>query len=145
MMSTENKEADMMMCCASCGIAAVDDIKLKECNDGCGLVKYCSDTCETNHREQHEEECRKRIGELRDKELFTQPDESHLGDCQICCLPLPLDHKKYIYMTCCSKYICMGCNVANQRHELKEGLDTRCVFCREPAPKSKEEADKRVL
>ena len=65
--------------CACCGIAAVDDIKLAECNGGCDLVKYCSDECQGNHREQHDEECRIRKANLRDKQLFEQPDCSHLG------------------------------------------------------------------
>jgi hypothetical protein len=51
--------ADDMMCCASCGIAAIDDAKLKKCNDGCDLVKYCSDGCQEKHREQHESACKK--------------------------------------------------------------------------------------
>ena len=35
-------EADeIMMCCAGCGIAGVDDIKLKECT-ACKSVRYCS-------------------------------------------------------------------------------------------------------
>ena len=42
--------------CANCGIAEVDDIELEEC-DGCDLVKYCSDKCREEHREQHDEEC----------------------------------------------------------------------------------------
>ena len=64
--------------CASCGIAAVGDIKkLKFCDD-CDLVKYCSDECQENHREQHDEECKQRKAELRGKHLFTQPDSSHM-------------------------------------------------------------------
>ena len=41
----ESESEDMPMqrcalhCCASCGIAGDDDIKLKDC-DGCDLVKY---------------------------------------------------------------------------------------------------------
>ena len=31
--------------CASCGIAEVDDIKLKDCS-ACDLVRYCSDDCQ---------------------------------------------------------------------------------------------------
>ena len=77
-MSGKEAEADIC-CCANCGIAEVDDIKLEEC-DGCDLVKYCSDNCKDEHREQHEEECKKRTAELHDKELFTQPDGSHLGE-----------------------------------------------------------------
>ena len=62
------------MCCASCGIAEVDEIKLKECDD-CDLVQYCSDNCQKNHLPQHKKECKKRAAELRD-ELFFQPPES---------------------------------------------------------------------
>ena len=68
--SVEAVKADEV--CASCGIAPVDDIKLKLC-DGCDLVKYCSDKCREDHREQHEEECNQRKAELHDKELFKQP------------------------------------------------------------------------
>ena len=66
--------------CASCGIAGVDDTRLKFCDD-CDLVKYCGDGCQENHREQHEDECKKRRAELHGKHLFDQPDESHLGEC----------------------------------------------------------------
>lgn len=52
------EEADV--CCANCGVAEVDDIKLKDC-DGRDLVKYCSDKCTENHREQHDEECKRRL------------------------------------------------------------------------------------
>lgn len=86
MSSKGDEAADTVMCCASCGRAEVDDIKLMDCDGGCDLVKYCSDDCQENHREQHEEECRKRGAELRDRDLFEQPDESHLGECPICCM-----------------------------------------------------------
>ena len=52
-MSTDDKTTPVVDLCASCGIAAVDDVKLKRCNDGCDLVKYCSDKCQELHREQH--------------------------------------------------------------------------------------------
>ena len=39
----------------------------------------------------NEAERRKRAAVLRDELLFKQPESSHLGDCPICCLPLPLD------------------------------------------------------
>ena len=85
------EEIDTMMhCCASCGIAGVDDVKLKECDD-CDLVKYCSDGCKNDHRPYHEEECKKRAAELKDENLFKQPESSHYGDCPICCLPLPIE------------------------------------------------------
>ena len=133
-----------MMCCASCGIAAVDDVKLMDCTGGCDLVKYCGDNCQENHREQHEDECKKKLAEIRERDLFEQPDESHLGECPICCLPMPLDAHKSTFMGCCSKRICNGCCYANQKREIKEGLQQRCPFCREPAPKSVEESDKNV-
>jgi hypothetical protein len=43
--------------CASCGIAAVDDVTLKKC--ACDLVKYCSVACQKNHRPQHKKLCKK--------------------------------------------------------------------------------------
>ncbi len=86
-----------------------------------------------------------KMAEIRDRDLFEQPDISHMGECPICCLPQPLDATKSTFMSCCSKLICNGCNVANRIREMKEGLKQRCVFCREPAPKSQEEADKRIM
>ncbi len=132
-------------CCASCGIAALDDVKLNIRDSGCDLVKYCSDDCQDNHREQHEEECKKRKIELHDKELFTQPDISHHGECPICYLPLSIDPEKSTFMGCCCKTVCNGCYHANKNHEDEEGLEHRCPFCREPEAKSQEEYNKRVM
>ena len=129
--------------CASCGKPAVDDVKLMKC--ACNLVKYCSVDCQKNHRSKHKKMCKKRLAELRDRDLFTPPEGSHLGDCPICCLPLPLDSSKSMFASCCSKSICMGCNIANQKREFEAGLQRRCAFCREPAPKSLQEADKRIM
>jgi hypothetical protein len=145
MSSKEDEATDTVMCCASCGIAAVDNVKMKNCDGGCDLVKYCSDKCQDNHREQHEGECRKRAVELRDNDLFTMTEGSCFGECPICCLPLPIDRNKSGFMTCCSKYICRGCNFANQVREIDAGLRRRCVFCREPLPESKEESFKRAM
>jgi tetratricopeptide (TPR) repeat protein len=149
MMSTaaSKKSSDdaVMMICASCGIAEVDDVKLKDCYDGCSLVKYCSNLCQNNHRDQHEEECMKRLAELRDRDLFTQPDGSHLGECPICCLPLSIDVKKSTSMSCCSKSICKGCDYANKKREKEAGLENRCAFCREPLPKTREEVNKYIM
>jgi len=49
--------------CASCGIAEVDDIKLTACDANCLLVRYCSGSCQREHRPQHKEECKKRVAE----------------------------------------------------------------------------------
>ncbi len=133
-----------MMCCSSCGKAEIDDIKLKKCKD-CDLVKYCSDDCQENHWEQHEEACRKWKAKLRDDELFEQPDESHLGECPICYLPLSLDHEKSTFMGCCSKTICNGCDYANKMREIEAGIYPKCAFCREPLPKSFEESGQRIM
>jgi tetratricopeptide (TPR) repeat protein len=135
---------EKMMCCASCGQAEIDDIKLKKCPD-CDLVKYYSDGCQEKHREQHDEYCKKRAAELRDRDLFTPPEESHLGECPICCLPLPLDHRKSALADCCSKLLCNGCNYANKRREVEAGLKRRCVYCREPLSTTYEEVDKRRM
>ena len=141
----DQQQSDADEVCACCGIAAVDDIKLKLCDGGCDLVKYCSVKCQENHWEQHEKECTERKAELYDKQLFTQSDGSYRGECPLCCLPLSLDPRKSTLMGCCCKVICNGCNYANQMREVLGGLEPRCAFCRSPAPKSEEEADKNIM
>eukprot|EP00985_Skeletonema_marinoi_P014455 scaffold7325_cov80-Skeletonema_marinoi.AAC.10 len=79
--------------CASCGIAEVDEVVLKDCVD-CDLVRYCSVDCEQGDRSHHKEACKKRAVELRDQLLFKQPESSHLGDCPICMIPVPLNATK---------------------------------------------------
>ncbi len=73
-------------------------------------------------------------------DLFTQPDSSYLGDCPVCCLPLPIDRSKSGLNACCSQLICMGCHYSNHKREIEGSLEHRCVYCREPLPKSEEEA-----
>jgi tetratricopeptide (TPR) repeat protein len=124
--------------CASCGKAALDDVKLKKC--ACKIVKYCSIECQKNHRSQHKKECKKRMAEIRDERLFRQPDESHLGECPICCLPMPLDPEKCGYYSCCSQMICDGCCYAHGR---SNGGDM-CPFCRELLS-NQEENEKRKM
>ena len=133
-----------MHCCASCGIAGVDDIKLKDC-DNCNLVKYCSDECQEDHRQQHEGECKKRVAELRDELLFKQPESSHYGDCPLCCLPLPIDISKSVCYSCCSKIICKGCSHANQKREEEGRLKKKCPFCRKALPDTKKKLNARVM
>ena len=125
-------------CCASCGIIEVDDVKLTEC-DGCDLVRYCSDNCREDHRPEHEAKCKERVAELRDEILFKQPESSHLGDCPICCLPLPLEQRKSMLQSCCGKYICNGCDYTNRRRQFQENLERTCLFCRHPLPNTQEE------
>ena len=142
----EAEAADMMMCCASCGKAEVDNIKLKLCT-ACKLVKYCSVDCQKNHRPQHKKACKKRAIEIHDDRLFRQPDQSYLGECPICCLPLPLgqDISKWGLNSCCCKRICAGCDHANKNREIEQGLEQRCPFCREVVPKTDEEADQNYM
>ncbi len=103
--------------------------------------------CQKDHRPQHKRACKKRAAESRDELLFKQPESSHLGDCPICCLPLPLDREKSIIVTCCSKFICNGCFYTNQMREIDQKLSTKCPFCREtlPGETDDEECDKRRM
>ena len=133
----EERAADMM-CCANCGKAEVDEVKLKICT-ACKLVKYCSVICQKNHRSKHKKACKERAAEIRDNLLFTQPDESHWGECPICCLPLTLDAAKSKLNSCCCKRICIGCAYANMRRENEQGLEHKCPYCRETLPKTQKE------
>ena len=136
----KTEEADEVVC-ASCGITEVDDIKLEECNGGCDLVKYCSDKCQENHREQHEGECNQRKAILRDRELFEHPDGTHLGECPICFLPLSLLPRKSTFCSGCCKYACIGCSYANFQSRGR----WICPFCREPSISGKKENYKRLM
>eukprot|EP00984_Skeletonema_dohrnii_P033577 scaffold30575_cov136-Skeletonema_dohrnii-CCMP3373.AAC.1 len=128
--------------CASCGIAeVVDEVVLKDCAD-CDLVRYCSIDCEQGNRSHHKDTCKKRVAELRDELLFKQPESSHLGDCPICMIPLPLDTMKTRMEACCSKVICIGCDYANFMRDAEESLDPKCTFCRQPVPATNDEAEK---
>ena len=129
--------------CASCGIAEGDNIVLKKC--ACHLVKYCSVKCQKDHWPQHKKECKKRAAELRDELLFKQPESTHLGDCPICCVPLPIDINKSIMGSCCGKRICNGCNIANQMREREARLQRKCPFCRSAHPKSIPEMVERMM
>eukprot|EP00577_Skeletonema_sp_RCC1716_P020505 CAMPEP_0113416604 /NCGR_PEP_ID=MMETSP0013_2-20120614/25207_1 /TAXON_ID=2843 ORGANISM="Skeletonema costatum, Strain 1716" /NCGR_SAMPLE_ID=MMETSP0013_2 /ASSEMBLY_ACC=CAM_ASM_000158 /LENGTH=296 /DNA_ID=CAMNT_0000303675 /DNA_START=113 /DNA_END=1003 /DNA_ORIENTATION=- /assembly_acc=CAM_ASM_000158 len=142
-MSADQTEA-ADICCASCGIAELDDIKLMEC-DACDLVHYCSDICQREHQPQHEAACKERAAELRDEILFRQPESTHLGDCPICFLPLQLDLEKSSMQSCCSKVVCKGCSYADYLRQLEERLGRVCPFCRHPTPTTQEEANKNKM
>ena len=114
-------------------------------SNACKLVKYCSVDCQKNHRPRHKKECKKRAIEIRDNELFTQPDGSHYGDCPICFLPMPLESHRSVKLPCCLKEVCIGCTYANELRELNEGLEHRCTLCRNPTSKLKEEGQKNIM
>ena len=147
-MSEEKNEAvDILLpssCCASCGVAEVDDVKLKECTN-CDLVHYCSVDCQTNHKSEHEEACYKRAAELRDELLFKQPESTHFGDCPICMLPMLLDIKKCATMLCCTTLLCNGCYFTHVRREYEKRGRCNCPFCRAPAAETDEECKKRRM
>ena len=135
------------LCCASCGIAEKndnDDIKLKNCT-ACYLVRYCSIECQKEHRPKHKQACKERAAELRNELLFKQPESTHLGDCPICMMPLPLDPEKSIMMSCCSKVICNGCAYANHKREVEASLVPSCLFCRKHRLESSEEIMKQLM
>ena len=136
--------ADTLLYCASCGIAENDDVKLMPCDD-CDLVRYCGNACKELHRPEHEETCKTRATELREELLFKQPEGTHLGDCPICSLPLPLDYAKSVMYTCCSKVICHGCSYANKIREYEMRLQPSCPFCRDVLPKTNEEHERRRM
>ena len=144
--NVEESEADEMMSrCASCGKPENEQIKLRKCT-ACHLVRYCGVKCQKEHRPKHKKECRKRAAELRDELLFKQPESTHYGNCQICCLPMPDDPKKSTMMTCCSKTICNGCDLANLKRQIEQQRQWKsCPFCRHPTPTSQGEAVRMVM
>ncbi len=147
------------MCCASCGVAEVDEIKLKKC-DGCDLVRYCSDSCQQDHRPEHEAKCKERAAELRDELLFRQPESSYLGDCPICCLPFSIDITKTMMYSCCVKTVCIGCDCANMITDFSEFdcddilrvlpvlaklQNATCPFCRQPRHTKNQDIKKDIM
>ncbi len=145
-MSSAEEEDTNMMCCASCGVKEDDDIKLKRCT-ACYLVRYCSVKCQKDHRPQHKKACKKRAAELRDEILFRQPESTHLGDCPICCLPLPLDLETSSFMSCCGNSICNGCVLANALSNRNDIANAKiCPFCRSSYyDNDVEESDRRKM
>ena len=141
---SEKKVIMMMFCCAGCGIAEVDDIKLMQCA-ACDLVRYCSYGCQKYHMPQHKKDCKKRAAELRYEILFKQPESSDDGDCPICLLPLPIDSRKTILTGCCSKVICDGCNFAYIMRECQGSKAPICPFCRHLTDMSKEEYRRNLM
>ena len=138
------KSDDTMQRCANCGVAEGDEIKLKKCT-ACYLVQYCGVKCQKDHRPKHKKECKKRAAELKDENLFKQPESNHLGDCPICCLPLPIDVTKSGLYTCCGKRICTGCSYANGKREREARLKHNCPFCRKTQPSTYEEAIEQAM
>ncbi len=141
---SEVKNTDTsIISCASCGVAEVDDIKLKECS-ACDLVRYCSDACRDDHKSEHEESCKIRAAKLRDELLFKQPESTHQGDCPICFLPLPLHKSKSTFWLCCGKTTCNGCHAANQAASMDPSCPS-CPFCRKPVSEIMEQSEELLM
>jgi tetratricopeptide (TPR) repeat protein len=79
-----------------------------------------------------------RVLSCDDELLFKQPESTHLGDCPICSLPIPIaasqDKVRYTTYPCCSKVVCDGCVYANCLRENEANLQPSCPFCRQPTP-----------
>jgi TPR repeat protein len=117
-------------------IKSKDEYESKEDYDAAVRKYHAAAKVAKRHRE---------MAEIRDDNLFMQPDGNHLGECPICCLPLPLDTSKAMMKTCCSKLICNGCNHANKKREIEQRLEHKCPYCREPLPKTDEENNQNTM
>ena len=82
---------------------------------------------------------KKRAARSSDELLFKQPESRNLGDCPICCLPLPIDLAKSTLQVCCSKTSCNGCKYANLIGGFEAKREMSCPFCRKAVIKTKEE------
>jgi len=140
----QEEQDEVIVCCSTCGVTEDEDTHLKTC-DACDLVQYCSDDCKKEHRAEHEESCKERAAELRDKVLFQQPESTHFGDCPICLVPLSDDINGFVMESCCSMFVCIGCSHANRQRELDAGLDQRCPFCRVTPPATNEEGEVKKM
>jgi tetratricopeptide (TPR) repeat protein len=143
-MSEENKADASSSFCASCGLPECYDVKLKTCT-ACKSVRYCGVKCQRDHRPKHKRACKKRAAELRDELLFKQPESTHLGDCPICMIPLPLDPENSAFLSCCGKMVCNGCAHANMKREFQAKLEEKCPFCRKSVPKTEKELEENLV
>jgi len=70
-----------------------------------------------------------------------------MGDCPICCLPLPLDKTKSSVYTCCAVklFATAVIDTANKMRQIKASMLPSCPFCRKARPVTDEECDKRRM
>jgi TPR repeat protein len=109
--------------CANCGKGEELEATLKACA-ACKLVKYCGRDCQIAHRPRHKKACKKRAAELHDEALFSHPPKG--DDCPICFLTLPALETGCVFLACCGKMICAGCDLAHVR----SNGSPACYFCR---------------
>ena len=143
----EKDEAAPGKFCSACGTKS-DTVK--KCN-GCKCVWYCDKECQSKHREEHKEECKRIKKELDERggklDVGTEIDVGPLGklpakeECPICMRLLPLHPALETYKTCCGKTLCASCD---WQHWTKSGGRPTCAFCRTPATKSDAEVLARL-
>jgi len=122
--------------CANCGKEGNSD-NMNTCNK-CKSVKYCNAACKKKHRKKHKKACEKRVAELHEEALFREPPPGE--ECPICMLALPHETNTSVFMSCCGKSICCGCD-----YTMTEGRKAHiCPYCRMPPASSVEERFKRV-
>jgi len=71
--------------------------------------------------------------ETADIDIFAPIPER--DECPICLIPLPINEGEIIFMTCCGKYVCQGCNYKQALNDKKNGVPNhkkKCAFCRQP-------------
>ena len=93
------------------------------------------------HGKNEKESEQEKAAVSHDEILFMQPESTHLGECPICFLPLPIDPCKSSLYSCCSTLLCKGCSRANKRREVEKKLPHKCPFCRKRVPRSEKEVN----
>ena len=54
------------------------------------------------------------------------------NECPICLIPLPLHDDEIVFMYCCGKQICNGCNCVQTMNDIMKNEVSKCAFCRQP-------------
>lgn len=94
-------------------------------------MKIYAQSLPSSEAHKGEQKC---SAQLFDMKLYAQPPPRE--DCPICMIPLPLDDRESRYMSCCGKFICVGC-----RHCLRR---QQCPFCNSHTSQNTEEMNKRI-
>lgn len=53
-------------------------------------------------------------------------------ECPICLVALPIKENEIVFMPCCGKSICDGCNYKQMLNDSQNGTEEKCAFCRQP-------------
>jgi hypothetical protein len=117
----------------------------------CKCVWYCDKDCQNRHWKEHKKECKpikkeldKRGGKLdlgNELDLGCPGKLPQREECPICMRALPPLEILSLYMVCCGKTLCYGCEL---QHQVKSGVTRTCAFCRTKLPKSEGEILERL-